>query len=358
MRKITQIDPKNPDGWVNIGRVRVQEGNFEAAKEALDRALALNPDLARAHFFYARVLRQQGHYDAAIPHLQAVLAQYPRDRVVRDDLGRIYFLQRKYADALREFNATIAIDPEDLEANYNLMLTYTGLGQPDKAAEFQTRYLRFKADESAQTLTGPYLRTHEADNNERQPIHEHVSDLKTTTKLRASARSGDVMRTRWEELRNQHGDRSNPFRNQGARIMQIAERIYRGGVAAALLFALTTAVAAKPRSEGRRAGEIECSRCDFDCPFRRHHAKLPVSISSHNNGATGKKWLPETMGPGVAFIDYDNDGWQDILLVNGTDWPGQSRKHTTLALYHNNQNGTFTDVTQKAGLGWKCLGWA
>ena len=76
---------------------------------------------------------------------------------------------------MREFNATITIDPEDLEANYNLMLTYTGLGQPQQAADFQTRYLRFKADESAQTLTGPYLRAHEIDNNERQPIHEHTS---------------------------------------------------------------------------------------------------------------------------------------------------------------------------------------
>jgi hypothetical protein len=70
----------------------------------------------------------------------------------------------------------------------------------------------------------------------------------------------------------------------------------------------------------------------------------------HNNGAIGKKWLPETMGPGVAFIDYDGDGWQDILLVNGADWPGHVRKHSTMALYHNNRNGTFTDVTHKAGL--------
>jgi enediyne biosynthesis protein E4 len=70
----------------------------------------------------------------------------------------------------------------------------------------------------------------------------------------------------------------------------------------------------------------------------------------HNNGAFGKKWLPETMGPGVAFIDYDNDGWQDILFVNGQDWPGHVRKHSTLALYHNNRNRTFTDVTREAGL--------
>jgi hypothetical protein len=71
---------------------------------------------------------------------------------------------------------------------------------------------------------------------------------------------------------------------------------------------------------------------------------------THNNGAFGKKWLPETMGSGVAFLDYDNDGWQDVLLVNGTDWPGHVRQYTTLSLYHNNHDGTFTDVTRKAGL--------
>jgi enediyne biosynthesis protein E4 len=70
----------------------------------------------------------------------------------------------------------------------------------------------------------------------------------------------------------------------------------------------------------------------------------------HNNGAFGKKYLPETLGPGVAFIDYDGDGWPDIFLVNGRDWPGHAQKHTTPKLYHNNHDGTFTDVTHKAGL--------
>jgi len=178
--KITKIDPNNPDGWVNIGRVRVQEGNLASAREVLERALALKPDLARAHFFYAKVLRGEGHFDDAISHLREVLTQYPRDRVVHDDVGRILFLQHKYAEARKEFDATLAIDPEDLEANYNLMLCYTGMGQPGRASEFQKRYLRFKADESAQTLTGPYLREHPDDNTERQPIHEHVSDLAST----------------------------------------------------------------------------------------------------------------------------------------------------------------------------------
>jgi enediyne biosynthesis protein E4 len=70
----------------------------------------------------------------------------------------------------------------------------------------------------------------------------------------------------------------------------------------------------------------------------------------HNNGAFGKKFLPETLGSGVAFIDYDNDGWPDIFLVNGSDWPGHTQKHTTPKLYRNNHDGTFTDVTHKAGL--------
>jgi len=56
------------------------------------------------------------------------------------------------------------------------------------------------------------------------------------------------------------------------------------------------------------------------------------------------------MGSGCAFIDYDNDGNQDILLINGTDFPGHVRRQTTMKLYHNNGNGTFTDVTVRAGL--------
>lgn len=70
----------------------------------------------------------------------------------------------------------------------------------------------------------------------------------------------------------------------------------------------------------------------------------------HNNGAFGQKYLPETLGPGCAFIDYDNDGYPDILLINGENWPGHGHSSSTIKLYHNNGNGTFTDVTAKAGL--------
>ena len=84
--------------------------------------------------------------------------------------------------------------------------------------------------------------------------------------------------------------------------------------------------------------------------FRDITAQAGIHFT-HNNGAFGKKWLPETMGPGCAFIDYDNDGYPDIVLINGEDFSGHSRAgKTTLKLYHNNRDGTFTDVTHKAGL--------
>ncbi len=70
----------------------------------------------------------------------------------------------------------------------------------------------------------------------------------------------------------------------------------------------------------------------------------------HNSGAYGGKLLPETLGSGCAFLDYDGDGWQDILFVNGMDWPGHTRQRSTLKLYRNNRDGTFTDVTKRAGL--------
>lgn len=174
-QKVTEADPSNPDGWVNIGRCAVQEGDMERARTVLEKALSLKPDLARANYFYARVLRADGNYAAAADRLQKVLAQYPRDRVALNDLGRVLFLQRKYTDAVKVLNSVMAIDPEDLQAHYNLMLCYSGLGDEKQAKEHEARYLRFKADESSQAITGPYRQKHPEDNNERQSIHEHVS---------------------------------------------------------------------------------------------------------------------------------------------------------------------------------------
>jgi tetratricopeptide (TPR) repeat protein len=173
--KASEADSANPDGWVDLGRVAVQEGDMDRAAMVLKKALSLSPSLARAHFFYAKALRSEGRYDEAAQHLREVLAQYPRDRVALNDVGRILFLQRKYGEAVKVLQSVLAIDPEDLQAHYNLMLCYSALGDSARAQEHQIRYLRFKADEAAQAITGPYRQLNPEDNNERQAIHEHVS---------------------------------------------------------------------------------------------------------------------------------------------------------------------------------------
>jgi Tfp pilus assembly protein PilF len=173
--KITEVDPQNPDGWLNIGRAALQEGDVVRARTVLEKALALKPQLARTNFFYGSLLKSTGDYDQAVAHFQIVLGQYPHDRVALNNLGRVLFLQRKYADAVKVLQQVLAVDAEDLQAHYNLMLCYNGLGDEKMAKEHQARYLRFKADEASQAITGPYRQLNPEDNNERQNIHEHTS---------------------------------------------------------------------------------------------------------------------------------------------------------------------------------------
>jgi tetratricopeptide (TPR) repeat protein len=167
------MDPGYADGWVNVGRARLQEGNLEGAEEMLNRALAIDPKLAKTHFFLGVLQKNDGRYDEALEHLRTASALYPRDRVVLNQLGRVLFLKRQFTPAIEELRKVLAIDPEDLQAHYNLMLCYQGLGDHERAARERQLYERFKADESSQAITGPYRKMHPDDNNERQAIHEH-----------------------------------------------------------------------------------------------------------------------------------------------------------------------------------------
>ncbi len=198
---VTRIDPQYADGWVNVARARVQEGNTEAAKPLLKKALEINPDLASAHYFTGLALKADGKYAEAYGEFAKASARYPRDRVVRNQMGRMLFLQRKFPEAVAELEKTLGVDPEDLEAHYNLMLCYRGLHEEALAGREEKLYLRFKANEAALAITGPYKLAHPEDNNEAQPIHDHGSmDLaqppsaKSYTARRPATRGGNASR--------------------------------------------------------------------------------------------------------------------------------------------------------------------
>jgi tetratricopeptide (TPR) repeat protein len=190
--KVTQMEPGYADGWVNVARAQIQEGNMSEAEGMLQEALKRDPELAKTHFFLGTVLKTFGKYDEALAHLRKASALYPRDRVVLNQIGRVLFLQRQFAPAVQAFQQVLGVDPEDLQAHYNLMLCYRGLGSGELAAREETLYERFKADESSQAITGPYRQLHPDDNNERQAIHEHTNakDTKVAqdTKLATAAK--------------------------------------------------------------------------------------------------------------------------------------------------------------------------
>ena len=173
--KVTEMDPGYADGWVNVARGQIQEGNMDEAEKFLRKALEVEPGLAKTHFFLGTALKSLGRYDEALEESRIAASKYPRDRVVANQIGRILFLKREYGQAIDALQKVLKIDAEDLQAHYNLMLCYQGLGNSEMATREQTLYKRFKADETAQFITGPYRQLHPEDNNERQQIHEHGS---------------------------------------------------------------------------------------------------------------------------------------------------------------------------------------
>jgi tetratricopeptide (TPR) repeat protein len=193
-KQVTAAEPEYADGWLNVARALIQEGETDAARPYVAEALKRNDTLGRIHFFKALIEKADGDYPAALASLERVAATYPRDRVVLNQMARILFLDRRYAEALTVLDRVAAVDPEDLQMHYTAMLAARGLGDEARAAREERLFLRFKADEASQAITErPRLLSAE-DNNERQSIHEHETvplprDRPHSVRDTASARS-------------------------------------------------------------------------------------------------------------------------------------------------------------------------
>ena len=174
-QQVTRAEPEYADGWLNVARALIAEGEVDAAKPYIDRALALDPSLGRIYFFKAMIEKAQGDYPAALASLERTVAQYPRDRVALNQMARILFLQREYAKALEVLDRVCQIDPEDLQMHYTAMLCHRGLGNMEKAGREEQLFRRFKADEQSQSITATRRMISPEENNERQQIHEHES---------------------------------------------------------------------------------------------------------------------------------------------------------------------------------------
>ncbi len=172
-QKVTEAEPGYADGWLNVARALIQEGETDAAKPFIRKALELNPELGRIFFFKAMTEKADGDYAAALASLALAEKKYPRDRVVLNQTARILFLKRQYAEAIKVLERVCAVDPEDVQMHYTAMLCYRGLGDTEKADREEKLFRRFKAEESSQSITAKRRLLSPEDNNERQQIHDH-----------------------------------------------------------------------------------------------------------------------------------------------------------------------------------------
>jgi tetratricopeptide (TPR) repeat protein len=175
--KVTEAEPGYADGWLNVARALIQEGETDRAKPFIKKALEVNPNLGRIWYFKALIEKADGDYDAALKSLAVVTAKYPRDRVVWNQVARMLFLKRQYKESIDALKKVAAVDPEDLQMHYTGMLAYRGLGDAESANREQKLFQRFKTEESAQAITAKRRLVSPEDNNERQSIHDHESML-------------------------------------------------------------------------------------------------------------------------------------------------------------------------------------
>jgi Tetratricopeptide repeat/Cytochrome c554 and c-prime len=174
-QKVIECDPQYSDGHLNVARALVQEGEVDRAEPYVNKAIELNSAAGRNFYFKALIQKAHGDYDGALASLQRTATQYPRDRVVLNQMARLLFLQRNYQRSIEVLHRVLSIDPEDLQCHYNLMLCERALGHNQEASREEMLFRRFKADESSTTLAERQITLNPELNNSRQPIHDHIS---------------------------------------------------------------------------------------------------------------------------------------------------------------------------------------
>jgi tetratricopeptide (TPR) repeat protein len=175
--QVVKLRPDYKDGYVNLGVNFIEWEKYGEARAPLEKALELKPKDARALYYLALVERRQRHSDAEIADLKEVVAQYPQSRDARRELGISYYQQHRVEDAMAEFKALQAIDPDDLAAHYNLAILYRRLGMKQQATLEAAQYAMKRIDPGAPTYSLDYLRQHPEISNESVPWHIHAETM-------------------------------------------------------------------------------------------------------------------------------------------------------------------------------------
>jgi Tfp pilus assembly protein PilF len=173
--RVVRLRPDYKDGYINIGINDLEWEKYADARAPIAKALALQPHDARALYYLALVDKREGHASAEVAELKDVVGQYPDSRDARRELGIAYYQEHDPVDAIEQFVALQAIDPDDLAAHYNLAILYRRVGLKKQAAEQAAQYAIKRVDPAAPTYSLDFLRNHPEISNESAPWHIHTN---------------------------------------------------------------------------------------------------------------------------------------------------------------------------------------
>jgi tetratricopeptide (TPR) repeat protein len=173
-RHVVQLRNDYADGYINVGLTDIEWEKYGSARAAIQKALSLSPNSARALYYSALLERRAGHSDAELADLLEVVRQYPQSRDARRELGVTYYQRDDNERAVEQFEALQAIDPDDLAAHYNLSILYRRMGMKEKAAEQQAMFVTKKFDPGSPTYSLGFLRRHPEISNESKLWHVHT----------------------------------------------------------------------------------------------------------------------------------------------------------------------------------------
>lgn len=177
--EVVKLRPDYADAYTNIAVTEIPWEKYESAWDSIQKALSLSPNNARALYYAALLERRAAHPKKELSDLLEVVRQYPQSRDARRDLGITYYRQGDYHEAITQFEALQAIDPDDLSAHYNLSILYHRMGMIKQAKEQQALFVTEKVNSNARTYSLGYLRSHPEISTESIPWHLH-SDVPTT----------------------------------------------------------------------------------------------------------------------------------------------------------------------------------
>lgn len=193
--EVVKLRPDYADGYTNIALTELSWEKFGSARGALEKALQLDPNSARALYYRGLLERRFSHPEAEIADLKRVVDMYPDSRDAHRELGIAYYQEHRQKQAMEQFEALQALDPDDLAAHYNLSLLYRREGMKTRAHEEAALFAAKKLDPGAPTYSYDYLRQHPELVTESVPWHVH-SDLHDSPKVKDI--SSETYKSTWQ----------------------------------------------------------------------------------------------------------------------------------------------------------------